>query len=234
MGDRLEATCALWGGEIAYAYREIAAVTNFCPTFGFSSRTKPLGTGHAILACDGIVYSPFAVINADDYYGKNDFIKAASFLGSSYGLVGYVLKNTLSDNGGVTRGICSVFDGILTGIKETKNIVKTATGAAVDGVAVDAESLVSMNFWCYPAELMDVLREGFPKFLAGMKDPLKDEYLLLIIADGQLKAGTQFTVLPTDDKWFGVTYKEDKPAVMESFRELIRSGGYGEDLFGEM
>ena len=189
-----------------------------------------LGTNHAI----GFVDSPFAVLNADEYYGKNEFIKAASFLGSSYGLVGGVLKNTLSDNGGVTRGICSVSDGILTGIKETKNIVKTATGAAVDGVAVDAESLVSMNFWCYPAEFMDVLREGFPKFLAGMKDSMKDEYLLPIIADGQLKAGTQFTVLPTDDKWFGVTYKEDKPAVMESFRKLIRSGVYREDLFGEM
>jgi hypothetical protein len=85
---------------------------------------------------------PFAVINADEYYGKNGFIKAVSFLGSSYGLVRYVLKNTLSDNGGVTRGICSVTDGILSGIKETKNIVKTATGAAVDGVTVDAESLV--------------------------------------------------------------------------------------------
>lgn len=174
------------------------------------------------------------MINADDYYGKNGFIKAASFLGSSYGLVGYILKNTLSDNGGVTRGVCSVSDGILTGIKETKNIVKTATGAALDGVAVDAESLVSMNFWCYPAEFMDVLREGFSKFLEGMKDPMKDEYLLPIIADSQLKAGTQVTVLPTDDKWFGVTYKEDKPGVMESFRELIWSGMYGEVLFGDL
>ena len=170
------------------------------------------------------------MIHADDYYGKNGFIKAASFLDSSYGLVGHVLKNTLSDNGGVTRGICSVSDGILTGIKETKNIIKTAAGAVVDGVAVDAESLVLINFWCYPAEFMDVLREGFPNFLAGMKDPMKDEYLLPIIADGQLKAGTQFTVLPTDDKWFGVTYKEDEPAVMASFRELIRSGGMGEVL----
>lgn len=232
IGDRLEAACAPLGVEIAYAYQEIADATKYYPAFDASSRTKPLGTGHAILACDGIVDSPFAVINADDYYGKNGFIKAASFLGSSYGLVGYILKNTLSDNGGVTRGICSVSDGILTGIKETKNIVKTATGAAVDGVAVDAESLVSMNFWCYPAEFMDVLREGFPKFLAGMKDPMKEEYLLPIIADGQLRAGTKFTVLPTDDKWFGVTYKEDKPGVIESFRELIRSGAYREDLFG--
>lgn len=116
---------------------------------------------HVLLACDGIIDLPFEVIHADDYYGKNGFIKAASFLGSSYGLVGHVPKNTLSDNGGVTRGICPVSDGILMGIKETKHIVKTATGAAVDGVAVDAESLVSMNFCCYPAEFMDVLREGF-------------------------------------------------------------------------
>ena len=151
------------GVEIAYAYQEIADAARFYPAFDAFSRSKPMGTGHTILACDGIVDSPFAVINTDDYYGKNGFIKAASFRGSSYGLVGHVLKNTLSDNGGVTRGICSVSDGILTGIKETKNIVKTATSAAVDGVAVDAECLVSMDFWCYPAEFMGVLREGFPK-----------------------------------------------------------------------
>lgn len=234
IGDRISALCAPLGVEIAYAFQELSEASRYCPTVDLSGRTKPLGTGHAILACDGLIDSPFAVINADDYYGKNGFVQAASFLGSSYGLVGYVLKNTLSDNGGVTRGICSVSDGILTGIKETKNIVKTSTGAAVEGVPVDTESLVSMNFWCYPASFMDVLREGFPKFLANMPDPMKSEYLLPIIADEQLRAGEKFTVLPTDDKWFGVTYKEDKPAVMESFRELIKSGAYSEDLFGDL
>lgn len=88
-----------------------------------------------------------------------------------------------------------------------------------------------MNFWCYPPEFMDVLREGFPHFLESMTDPLKDEYLLPIIADRMLKDGVTYTVLPTDDKWFGVTYKEDKPLVMESIRKLIESGEYKEELY---
>ena len=234
IGDRIAAICEPLGVEIAYAFQELSEASRYCPSVDLSGRTKPLGTGHAILACDGLIDSPFAVINADDYYGKNGFIKAASFLGDSYGLVGYILKNTLSDNGGVTRGICSVSDGTLTGIAETKNIVKTSTGASVDGVPVDVESLVSMNFWCYPASFMDVLREGFPQFLASMPDPMKSEYLLPIIADAQLHSGTRFTVLPTDDKWFGVTYKEDKPAVMESFKALIASGAYSPDLFSDL
>ncbi len=173
-----------------------------------------------------MIDSSFAVINADDYYGKNGFKVASNFLEKSngYALVGYQLENTLSDNGGVTRGICDVDNGKLVGIKETKNIIKTTDGAAVDGTILDSQSLVSMNFWCYPADFMDVLKKGFLEFLKNMSDPLKDEYLLPTIADGMLKDGVQFSVLPTDDKWFVVTYKEDKPAVVESFRKLIESG----------
>lgn len=234
IGDRIAAMCAPLGVEICYAFQEISDASKYCPSVDLSLRSKPLGTGHAILSCASVIDSPFAVINADDYYGKNGFIKAASFLGTEYGLVGYILKNTLSENGGVTRGICSVSSGVLTGIKETRNIVKTSSGAAVDGVDVDVESLVSMNFWCYPESFMDVLKEGFPKFLATMPDPMKSEYLLPIIADSQLKSGTKFSVLPTDDKWFGVTYQEDKPAVMESFKELISSGVYSPDLFSDL
>ena len=91
-----------------------------------------------------------------------------------------------------------------------------------------------MNFWCYPAEFIKVLEEGFPEFLKGMKDPMTEEYLLPIIADGMLKEGTEFTVLPTDDHWFGVTYKEDKPAVVESFRKLIENGEYRENLYSDL
>ena len=138
IGDRIASIVEPLGVEIAYAYQELKDALKFCPDAPIEGRTKPLGTGHAILSCDGLIDSPFAVINADDYYGKNGFVKAASFLGDSYGLVGYVLKNTLSDNGGVTRGICSVdASGSLTGIAETKNIVQTPTGAAVDGTPVD-------------------------------------------------------------------------------------------------
>jgi NDP-sugar pyrophosphorylase family protein len=230
IGDRIEKICSPLGVEIDYAFQELANAP-----VHVEGRTKPWGTGHAILACDGLIDSPFAVINADDYYGKLGFVEAAKFLETSgYGLVGYQLWNTLSDNGGDTRGICYVSNGRLVGINETKNIVKAGGVAEADGRVLDMSSLVSMNFWCYPPEFMDVLRTGFPEFLANMKDPLTDEYLLPIIADGMLKAGTKFNVIPTADKWFGVTYKEDKPAVTESFRKLIAAGVYREDLYGDL
>jgi len=228
IGDRIESVCAPLGIQVAYAFQEMPAAAPH-------GREKPLGTGHAVLCCDGLIDSPFAVINADDYYGKNGFLAAADFLPSGgYGLVGYVLKNTLSDNGGVTRGICSVENGRLTGIAETKNIVKTHDGARADGEKVDMDALVSMNFWCCPQSFLDVLRQGFPRFLENMQDPLKDEYLLPVIADGMLKSSIPFTVLPTPDQWFGVTYKEDKPAVTASFRKLIDDGVYAADLYSDL
>lgn len=229
IGDRIEHVCAPLGVEVAYAFQEL---DEFALSQG---RAKPWGTGHAVLACDGLIDSPFAVINADDYYGKDGFRAAAEFLpGGQYGLVGYVLKNTLSENGGVTRGICTVEDGRLTGIAETRNIVKTPSGAQADGRDVDINALVSMNFWCYPAAFMDVLRQGFPVFQQNVQNPLKDEYLLPVIADGMLKEGVHFSVLPTHDKWFGVTYKEDKPAVAASFRRLIEAGVYPADLYSDL
>ncbi len=233
IGNRIEKKCKELGVEVAYAFQEISDV----PVKADKGRTKPWGTGHAVLACSGLVDSPFAVINADDYYGRNGFKKAAEFMGlnpKDYALVGYQLKNTLSDNGGVTRGICSVDNGKLTGISETKNIVKTADGAMADGMALDTDSLVSMNFWCYPVEFFDILKSGFKEFFNNLKDPMKDEYLLPIIADGMLKEGVEFSVLPTDDRWFGVTYKEDKPAVVTSFRKLIESGIYSTDLYSDL
>ncbi len=233
IGNRIEKICAPLGVKVAYAFQELSDIPGTVPV----GRTKPWGTGHAVLACDGLIDGPFAVINADDYYGKYGFRKAAEFLSSrpdSYGLIGYVLKNTLSENGGVTRGICSTEDGRLVGIRETRNIVKTAAGAEADGVVIDPESLVSMNFWCYPQAFLEELKKGFPEFLANMGNPLKDEYLLPIIGDGMLKKGTAFTVLPTDDRWFGVTYKEDLPAVKESFRKLIAEGVYQEELYGDL
>ena len=230
IGDRISEVCASRGVEVAYAFQELADIPMELP----EGRAKPWGTGHAVLACADVIDGPFAVINADDYYGKEGFRKAADFLGQGYALVGYQLKNTLSENGGVTRGLCTVQDGTLVGIAETKNIIKIKDGAEANGVRIDGDTLVSMNFWCYPAEFIDVLKEGFPAFLSEMKDPLKDEYLLPIIADGMLKEGVTFSVLPSGDKWFGVTYKEDKPAVTESFRKLIREGVYGEDLYGDL
>ena len=233
IGERIERMAAPLGIEIAYAYQELTDVPVDVP----AGRMKPWGTGHAVLACRDLIDGPFAVINADDYYGKNGFIKAAAFLSNCperYALVGYILKNTLSENGGVTRGICSAENGKLTGIAETKHIVKTADGAEADGRAVDVESLVSMNFWCYPKGFIGVLKQGFPEFLRTMKDAGKDEYLLPVIADGMLQEGTEISVLPTDDHWFGVTYKEDKPAVEAAFRKLIEEGVYKTDLYSDL
>ena len=227
----MEAVVAPLGVEIAYAFQEITNIPIPLP----EGRAKPWGTGHAVLACGGLIDGPFAVINADDYYGTEGFKKAAVFLKTGgYGLVGYVLKNTLSDNGGVTRGICSVENGALTGITETCDIVKAPNGAAVHGIDIDVNSLVSMNFWCLPLEFMDVLKNGFPRFLTSMTNPLKDEYLLPIIVDGLLKSGTPVSVLPTGDQWFGVTYKEDKAAVVESFKKLYQQGVYQNDLYSDL
>ena len=230
IGNRIERVVAPLGVEIAYAYQEIDKSVESVP----EGRTKPWGTGHAVLCAADVIDSPFAVINADDYYGKNGFKKASEFLGDDYALVGYILKNTLSDNGGVTRGVCSVDNGKLAAIDETKNIVKNGDGAEADGKKLDLNSLVSMNFWCYPLEFLDVLRTGFPKFIENMSDVQKSEYLLPIIADGMLKEGISFTVLPTDNQWFGVTYKNDKDAVVESFKKLIEAGIYKEDLYSDL
>lgn len=231
IGDRMEKICSPLGVEIDYAFQELKDVPVAVP----EGRTKPWGTGHAVLACEGLLEDPFAVINADDYYGKHGFRAAADFLETGqYGLVGYILKNTLSDNGGVTRGICTVENGKLVGIDETKNIVKTNDGAEAAGRKLDVDSLVSMNFWCYPTEFLAVLKAGFPVFLHSMANPQKDEYLLPVIADGMLRQGVEFTVLPTDDAWFGVTYKEDKAAVVESFRKLYEAGVYDPDLYSDL
>lgn len=247
VGHRVEKVCESLGIEIRYAFQDIKDIPVALP----EGRTKPWGTGHAVLACKGLIEEPFAVINADDYYGKDGFVKAAKFLEEekAYALVGYILKNTLSDNGGVTRGICNVKDGKLVGITETHNIIKVKRsvpvrpsgtyikimeGAFANGKSIPLDSLVSMNFWCFPAIFMEVLEKGFPEFLANMSDPLKKEYLLPNIVDGLLKTGTSVSVLPTDAQWFGVTYREDKTTVVESFKELYAEGVYQEELYSDL
>lgn len=223
IGDRIEKICAPLGVEIRYAFQSLKDVPIPVP----EGRAKPWGTGQAVLACKGLLKEPFAVINADDYYGKDGFVKAAAFLKTGrYGLVGYILKNTLSDNGGVTRGICTVKDGKLVGIDETRNIIKTETGAESNGRSLPLDALVSMNFWCFPECFMEVLEQGFPKFLENLPDPQKSEYLLPIIMDGLLKQGTEVEVLSTDADWFGITYQEDKASVIESFKALYAAGVY--------
>lgn len=234
IGDRIEKLI-----PVEYAFQDI----NDLPE-GFSvpeGRTKPWGTGQAVLAARDVIDEPFVVINADDYYGKNGFIAMHEALTGEEKesdkeqiyLAGFVLKNTLSDNGGVTRGICSQDEeGCLTGIQETKNIIRTESGAAAmtdDGlIDIDPESLVSMNMWGLMPSFVDTLRSGFPEFLRNVKEgDIKAEYLLPIIIDGMLKEEkAEVHVLRTEDKWFGVTYREDKDVVREAFAELVKNGVY--------
>ena len=240
IGNRMEKIV-----ETAYAFQELDDLPA-----GFQrpeGRTKPWGTGQAILCCKDLVQEPFAVINADDYYGKEAFVKVHDYLAGEHPacgkmdfcMAGFQLGNTLSENGGVTRGICSVNeDGHLTKVTETKNIVKTSEGAAVKGedgrlTSVAADCPVSMNMWGFTPEIFEVLENGFAEFLKNLSDPMKGEYLIPTIVDGLIQEQkANVTVLESRDKWFGVTYKEDKPAVVRSFRELIDAGVYREKLFG--
>lgn len=232
IGERIEKQCAELGVEVAYAWQELTDV----PDEIRNGRTKPYGTGHAVLCCKDVITEPFAVINADDYYGKDCFYQAAEFLKKgTYGMVGYILKNTLSDNGGVTRGICHLDEnGNLTGVDETHDIMKVNGGAEAHGVSIPMESLVSMNFWCLPASFVDVLKTGFPEFLANMKNPMKDEYLLPEIVDGLVKKGTSVTVMRSEDMWFGITYQEDKITAREAFAKLYAEGAYDKDLYSDI
>ena len=243
IGDRIERICAGLGVELGYAFQELDALPA-----GVSvpeGRTKPWGTGQAVLACKDQLDGPFAVINADDYYGKEAFVQLYNFL-QGYDaakpgelcMAGFVLKNTLSDNGAVTRGICRMDENaFLTGVDETSGIEKTADGgAAAGGQAIDAESLVSMNMWGLTPGFVGMLQDGFVEFFGNIAgNELKAEYLLPIFIDELLKAGkVTVKVLPTHDRWFGVTYQEDKPVVIESFAKLIEAGVYRKDLFSDL
>lgn len=234
IGNRIEKKIS-----VNYAYQEIG---NIPERFSgkFPDRTKPWGTGQAILCCKDVVNEPFLVINADDYYGKEAYQEAYRYLtdqkereGLHACMVGFVLKNTLSENGGVTRGICRVDNNrMLADIEETHNIVKTSDGAEVRGEGsprkIDVESEVSMNMWGLTPDFLDVLETGFDAFLDEMEEnEQKKEYLLPTIIGGLLKEGRiQVEVLQSTDRWFGVTYKEDKEDVTREIRKLIESGAY--------
>ena len=180
------------------------------------------------------------MINADDYYGVDSFKKMHDFLTQSTdpsvaAMVGYRLKNTVSIHGAVTRGVCKTEGDMLVDVVETKNIVPTATGAAAGDMALDLNTHVSMNMWALTKEFVPVLEKGFDEFLAGMTDPMKDEYLLPVFIGGLLKQGdVSVKVLETADQWFGVTYKEDQPSVVASIRALVDSGVYASELYSDL
>lgn len=246
IGDRVEALCARLGVEVAYAFQEKDDLPSGCSFSGV--RQKPWGTGQAVWACRDVLHEPFAVINADDYYGKEAFRQLHRFLldyspehANRFALAGFVLSNTLSENGGVTRGICRVKDGMLVGVTETKNIITYEGGAAVDHkdgtvTVLDPASHVSMNMWALTPEFIAALEDGFRSFLQADPEVLATtEFLLPIFIDRLLQQGKiTVEVHPTSDSWFGVTYREDKPYVAASFRKLIEQGVYHADLFSDM
>lgn len=241
IGNRIEKIA-----PVEYAFQEMDDLPE-----GFSvpeGRKKPWGTGQAILAARNVVHEPFLVINADDYYGKEGFKKIHDYMvnemdenGDVYDMcmAGFVLANTLSANGGVTRGVCTVDEnGYLEKVTETYNIYLDRVGmhaSSHDGqaVLVKPDQPVSMNMFGLPAAFIKELEKGFPKFLSNVPEgDLKAEYLLPMIIDQCIREKkASVRVLDTPDKWFGVTYKEDKPAVVAAIRKLIDEGVYPEKLF---
>jgi dTDP-glucose pyrophosphorylase len=229
--------------EVDYVFQEL---DNLPAGFHIpSDRTKPWGTGQAVLSCMGVVKEPFAVINADDYYGKEAFVKVHDYLAglesedkNDYCMAGFILGNTLSENGTVTRGVCKVNEkGLLVDIVETREIEqKGDIAVASDGkdgeTKIDLNCVVSMNMWGFTTGLLNELKTGFVTFLEEHGKELKSEYLLPEEVGRLVKEGKAVVhVLTSNDKWFGVTYKEDKQLVVESFRKLINQGAYPEKLF---
>ena len=231
--------------EVSYVFQDINNIPE-----GFEvpeGRVKPWGTGHAVLSCIDEIDGPFAVINADDYYGKHAFEAIYNYLSEHedddkyrYAMVGYLLKNTVTDNGHVARGICMTNEeGELVNITERTRIEKRDGKIAFtenDGETwenLPEDTLVSMNMWGLPAKFINELEKGFPEFLASRKEgDIKSEYLLPQVIDRLVSEGkARVKVLETPDKWFGVTYKEDKQAVIDSLRALIASGVYPEKLY---
>ena len=231
--------------DVEYVFQELDDLPE-----GFEvpeGRTKPWGTGQAVLCCKDIVKEPFVIINADDYYGKEAFVKLHDFLVSgedlgrefTMGMAGFILKNTLSDNGTVTRGVSVVDEnGLLSQVHETTGIMMGEDGKIKCDLPdvqewISPEDKVSMNMWAAYPEFLEFLAEDFKTFLSEVEEgDLKKEYLLPNIVDKLLKEGrANVKVLETQDRWFGVTYQEDKEKVMESFKELVRKGIYKEQLF---
>lgn len=224
--------------HVEYAFQEIDNIPSQYQD-KFKGRTKPWGTGQAILACKELVHEPFLVINADDYYGREAYQEAYRYLTQEQPqdpmpicMVGFILKNTLSDNGGVTRGVCQVKDDQLVDIVETHNIEKVNGKAVADGKEIDLDSAVSMNMWGLYPEFFDILEKGFNDFLAETPyDNLKAEYLLpTIIGDLLHSNKAKVTALKSHDEWFGVTYKEDKDYVKENIQLLVEKGLYPQKL----
>jgi dTDP-glucose pyrophosphorylase len=229
--------------RVRYVYQDI----NRLPQ-GYAvpeERVKPWGTGHAVACCEGVVDGPFAVINADDYYGPTAFSAVYDFLKNNedeaqYAMVGYRVANTLTENGSVSRGVCRVEDGKLVDVTERTYIVPQGDGAAYseDGgetlVSLDKDTLVSMNLWGFTGGFIDQIWARFPAFLDEnlAKNPLKCEYYLPFVVNEQLKDGTAAVkMLPCDEKWYGVTYREDLARVQAAVADMKNKGLYSKEIW---
>lgn len=242
IGDRLSKYI-----EIEYVFQDLHNLPQ-----GYEvpeGRIKPWGTGHAVLSCYDVVHGPLVVINADDYYGKNAFEMAYKFLTAPaeaddkyhFVMVGYQLENTLTDHGHVARGVCVTDENQkLITINERTHIEKRGDGAAYtedDGASwteLPMDSTVSMNMWGFSEAILTELKERFAAFLDKNldKNPMKCEYFLPFVVDELLHEGkADVTVLKSMDKWYGVTYKEDKPMVMNAIQNLKDSGLYPQNLW---
>lgn len=220
--------------DIDYVYQDLTAHTD-----GFAipaDRAKPWGTAHAVLCAAGIVKEPFAVINADDFYGRDAFEKAYTFLTTDcnkklYSIIGYDLMKTLSDNGTVNRGVCQVDkNGNLSAIAERLNIAYTKGKVFCEDNLqpheLPLQTSVSMNFWCFDVSIFSYSKKLFSQFLAEQGARPKSEFFIPIVADQFIRDGGTIRVIPTTSQWFGVTYKEDAPEVRESLNALVSSGEY--------
>ena len=232
--------------EVEYVFQDIGALPD-----GFTvpeGRVKPWGTAHAVLSCLSVVDGPFAVINADDYYGQQAFQMIYDYLAShedtdryQYTMVGYLLENTLTENGHVARGVCETnADGKLTEITERVRIEKRADGPAYtedDGATwtpLAGDTVVSMNMWGFTNSMLPEIRDRFAAFLSEnlSKNPLKCEYFLPFVVDELIREGkAEVTVLKSRDRWYGVTYKEDKPVVVNAIQALKDQGRYPQKLW---
>ena len=226
--------------EVDYVFQELTAFTE-----GFeipAERTKPFGTAQAILCCKGKIDGPFAVINADDFYGSDAFHKAYAFLDAKvadnvYGSIAYKLKNTLSDNGSVSRGeILTNSNGQMTGIEERLKIYKKDGKIVYEDGATETEmapdTYVSMNFFCFAPSFVDLCESEFKPFLEKNIEDLKSEFLMPKVADTFIREKNGvIDVIPTDSKWFGVTYKEDAPVVKKELDQLLTAGAYPNNLW---
>lgn len=225
--------------ETEYVYQSMDSYTG-----GYQAaaeRTKPWGTAHAVLCAKEVVKEPFAVINADDFYGRNAFENAAAFLNTGcsnerYAIVGYDLTRTLSDHGTVNRGVCGLdTEGNLATITERINIGKKE-GKIVceDGLEpaeLSVDTRVSMNFWCFDPSFFSYTQQLFTDFLQAHGQELKSEFFIPIVADKFIQEGGKVEIIPTTSLWFGVTYKEDAPFVQDSLNKLITAGEYPNKLW---